>query len=84
VETGFRRGRPHPGASGALAASGQRAPLPHARAVLLEQGTEHGTVTSRLLRAIAADREARVVREGGEEVEDAGALRFLHLGAILP
>src|SRR5258705_12017130 len=52
------------------------------RAVFGEQLAQDRAVAARLVCAVAADREARVARERGEQVERAPVLRRPHFGAV--
>src|SRR5437763_1742303 len=48
-----------------------------------EQLLENGAVTAVLILAVAAEREAGLMRQGGQQVEDSGRLRLVHLGPEL-
>ena len=56
--------------------------LGEAGSVLPQQGSEHRAVAAGLVGAVAADREVRAVRQGGEQVQESRGLGPLHLSPV--
>src|SRR5437762_13323696 len=51
---------------------------------ILQQSAQDGAMAPRLVLAIAAHREVRMLRQRRQQLDRAGVLRLLHLGPVAP